>query len=387
MVRAADLEISPQRAVAAQTEGALLLDIRESVERLSGYPRGSVHAPMSLGFAAWVERIPRDRQVLLLCAAGVRSLHAALAFRQAGFERAESVAGGIYAWQALQLPIVVDGEDEPALGERYARHLRLAEVGIEGQRKLLASRVLMVGAGGLGSPIALYLAAAGIGFIRIVDDDRIERSNLQRQIIHRDSDVGVKKVASAKSALLALNPDIEVDAVDARLDADNIDRWMADCDLVIDGADNFPTRYLINAACCRAGKSWVYGGVQRFEGQVSVFAPHIQPGVAPCYRCLFAEPPGPGEAPNCAEAGVLGVLPGVIGLLQANEAIKLLLGIGQPLIGRLQCFDGLSGSFREVRFRADPECPDCGVNGSAHGISAIPTWQCASEELKKEGGA
>lgn len=376
MYRVSDLEISAQLAAAAQSEGALLLDIRESVERLSGYPRNSVHTPMSQGFAGFMARIPRDRHVLILCASGVRSLHAAVAFRDAGFARAESVAGGMHAWQARQLPINFEGEGDPACGERYSRHWQLAEVGVDGQRRLLASRVLLVGAGGLGSPIALYLAAAGVGFIRIVDDDRIECSNLQRQVIHRDADIGIKKVTSAKAALFALNPEIEVEALDARLDAGNVDALVADCDVVIDGADNFPTRYLINAACCRAHKPWVYGAVQRFEGQVSVFAPHREPGVAPCYRCLFAEPPGAGEAPNCAEAGVLGVLPGIIGLIQANEVLKLLLGIGNPLIGRLQCFDGLSGSFREVRFRADPDCPDCGAHGAGTPAGVVPDWRC-----------
>jgi sulfur-carrier protein adenylyltransferase/sulfurtransferase len=378
MNRAADLEISAELAALAQSQGAVLLDIRESVERLSGYPRGSVHAPMSQGFGAVLPDIPRDRHVLLFCAAGVRSLHAAVAFRQAGYARAESVAGGMHAWQALRLPIAMDGEDDPALDDRYSRHWRLPEVGVEGQRRLLAARVLLVGAGGLGAPIALYLAAAGVGHIRIVDDDRIERSNLQRQVIHRDADIGMKKVASARTALNALNPQVFIEAIDTRLTAANVDALIADCDVVIDGADNFPTRYLINQACCRAGKPWVYGGVQRFEGQVSVFAPHTQPGVAPCYRCLFNQPPGPGEAPNCAEAGVLGVLPGIIGLLQANETIKLLLGIGRPLIGRLQCFDGLSGSFREVRFRAEPDCADCGTGRSAGTSTASADWQCAS---------
>jgi sulfur-carrier protein adenylyltransferase/sulfurtransferase len=377
MNRSSGLEISAEAAVAAQAAGAVLLDVREAAERLSGYPRDSLHAPMSEGFDSWLQRLPRDRHVLLFCAAGVRSLHAAVAFRQAGFARAESIAGGMHAWQALQLPIAIEGDDDPALDERYSRHWRLPEVGVEGQRRLLASRVLLVGAGGLGSPIALYLAAAGVGHIRVVDDDRIERSNLQRQVVHRDADIGMKKVVSAKTALLALNPAISVEGVDARLSAGNVDDLIADCDVVVDGADNFPTRYLINAACCRAGKPWVYGGVQRFEGQVSVFAPHLQPGVAPCYRCLFSSPPGPGEAPNCAEAGVLGVLPGIVGTLQSNETIKLLLGIGQPLIGRLQCFDGLSGSFREVRFRADADCPDCGAGRSAQVQPVAVDRQCA----------
>lgn len=369
------LEISVEEALDAQSAGALLLDIREPVERLSGYPSGSVHAPMSQGFDSWMERLRKDQPLLLYCAAGVRSLHAAAAFRAAGFEAAMSVRGGQYAWQALRLPLETPGSEDPALSERYARHWRLEEVGVEGQRRLLSARVLLVGAGGLGSPIALYLAAAGVGRIRVVDDDRVERSNLQRQIIHREQDVGAKKVRSAVRALSELNPDIEVEAIDARLGADNVDDLIAGCDVVIDGADNFPTRYLVNAACIRAGVPWVYGGVQRFEGQVSVFAPHLNRGVAPCYRCLFAQPPGAGEAPNCAEAGVLGVLPGIVGTLQANEALKLLLGIGTPLIGRLQCFDALAGSFRELRFRADPDCADCGA-GTPVAVTDDAVLQC-----------
>lgn len=367
MYTIADLEISTADAARAQSDGVMLIDIREVSERLSGYARHSVHAPMSAGFDAWINQLPRDQPVLLICAAGVRSLHAAVAFRNAGFAQAWSVRGGQHAWQALKLPMAIDGEDEPALSDRYSRQVRLAEVGVDGQRRLLASRVLLVGAGGLGSPVALYLAAAGVGRIRIVDDDCIERSNLQRQVIHRDRDIGTKKVHSAQAALQALNPDIEIEAIDARLNAANVDALIAGCDVVIDGADNFPTRYLINAACVRASVPWVYGGVQRFEGQVSVFAPHRDPGVAPCYRCLFAQAPAAGEAPNCAEAGVIGVLPGVIGMLQANEVVKLLIGIGEPLIGRLQCFDALSGSFRELRFLAEPDCPDCGGHVAQRG--------------------
>lgn len=353
------LEISALPAQAAQCSGALLLDIREANERLTGYAQHSVHAPMSAGFENWVQRLHPDQPLLLICASGVRSLRAAAWFRQMGFTQVQSVTGGHHAWQTLQLPMTVEFPADLAMSDRYSRHYRLPEVGIEGQRKLLQSRVLLIGAGGLGSPVALYLAAAGIGFIRIVDDDCIERSNLQRQIIHRDGDIGKSKVASAKAAITALNPDVKIEAVDTRFDKFNSDDLTQDCDLVIDGADNFITRYLLNSTCIKYKKPWVYGAVQRFEGQVSVFAPHVKPSIAPCYRCLFSEPPLPEEAPNCAEAGVLGVMPGIIGLLQANEAIKILLGIGEPLIGRLQCFDGLAGKFRELRFKADPACPEC----------------------------
>ncbi|MGE3104577.1 MAG: molybdopterin-synthase adenylyltransferase MoeB [Lysobacterales bacterium] len=355
------MEIAVAAAHRAQAEGALLIDIREDHERIGGFPSGSRHLPMSAGFADSVRSLSPALPLLLICASGVRSLHAAVAFREAGFADAVSVAGGLHAWRAAGLPMQFPGADDPALGERYSRHWRLPEVGVAGQRRLLQSRVLLVGAGGLGSPIALYLAAAGVGHLCVADDDRIERSNLQRQIIHRDADVGRAKVASARAAIAALNPEIEVLAVDERVVEGNVERLVADSDLVVDGADNFATRYLINAACRKHRKPWVYGAVQRFEGQVSVFAPHTEPGVAPCYRCLFPAAPGPGEAPNCAEAGVLGVLPGIIGLLQANEAIKLLLGIGTPLIGRLLCFEGLAGQFRELRLRADPDCPECGL--------------------------
>lgn len=352
------LECDVIAAFRAQADGALLVDIREHHERLSGYAADSVHFPLSAGMGSLQARDPAST-ILLICASGMRSLHAVQALRQQGFSQVWSVAGGHHAWQAQQLPMQIDRTTERAESDRYSRHWRLPEVGVAGQRQLLQSRMLLVGAGGLGSPIALYLAAAGVGHLRIVDDDRIERSNLQRQIIHRDTDVGVAKVISAAAAIKALNPDVEVEAVDARLTAANVDALLADCDLVIDGADNFPTRYLINRACLHHAIPWVYGAVQRFEGQVSVFAPHRARGMAPCYRCLFPEAPLPGDAPNCAEAGVLGVLPGVIGLLQANEAIKLVLGIGQPLIGRLLCFDGLTASFRELKLSADPICADC----------------------------
>jgi len=354
------LEVQVTVARQAQEQGALLIDIREDHERIGGFASGSRHLPMSAGFAESARSLSPSLPLLLICASGTRSLHAALAFREAGFAAAVSVAGGLCAWRAAGLPMQFPGADDPALGERYARHWRLPEVGVAGQRRLLQARVLLVGAGGLGSPIALYLAAAGVGHLCVVDDDRIERSNLQRQIIHRDADVGLAKVASARAAIAALNPDVEVSVLDARVVAGNVDALVAANDLVVDGADNFATRYLINAACRRHRKPWVYGAVQRFEGQLSVFAPYTDPGVAPCYRCLFPSAPGPGEAPNCAEAGVLGVLPGIIGLLQANEAIKLLLGIGTPLIGRLLCFEGLAGQFRELKLRADPDCPECG---------------------------
>jgi molybdopterin/thiamine biosynthesis adenylyltransferase len=244
-------------------------------------------------------------------------------------------------------------------GERYSRHLRLPGVGLGGQRKLEAARMLVVGAGGLGSPAAFYLAAAGVGTLRIADDDVVDRSNLQRQILHTDARIGVAKVESATAALSALNPRTKIEALQERITSANVERMLDGVDVVVDGADNFPVRYLLNDACVKLGKPLVYGAVQRFEGQASVFDAGRHRGEAPCYRCLFPEPPPPDAAPNCAEAGVLGVLPGVIGLLQATEAIKLVLGIGAPLTGRLLQFDALAMRFRETRLSPDPQCPVC----------------------------
>jgi sulfur-carrier protein adenylyltransferase/sulfurtransferase len=269
-----------------------------------------------------------------------------------------SVAGGTEAWAAAGLPMLRPDLDQD-FAERYSRHLRLPEVGLEGQRRLEAARVLLLGAGGLGSPAAFYLAAAGVGSLRLVDDDLVERSNLQRQVLHTEARIGSPKVESAAATLSALNPRTRIEAVRERADSANVERLLDGVDVVIDGADNFPARYLLNDACVKLGKPLIYGAVHRFEGQASVFDAGRNRGQAPCYRCLFPEPPPPEAAPNCAEAGVLGVLPGVVGLLQATEAIKLILGLGEPLVGRLLQFDALSMRFRETRLRADPDCPVC----------------------------
>ncbi len=297
-------------------------------------------------------------EILLICQGGRRSLLAAQALAALGYRNVSSVAGGTDAWQANGLPMQRAAMDAD-FGERYSRHLRLPEVGLHGQRKLEAARVLLVGAGGLGSPAAYYLAAAGVGHLRIADDDVVDRSNLQRQILHTDAGVGMSKVSSAERALNALNPRTLIEAVSERVTSANVERLLDGVDVVIDGADNFPARYLLNDACVKLSKPLVYGAVHRFEGQVSVFDAGRQRGVAPCYRCLFPQPPPPEAAPNCAEAGVLGVLPGVIGLLQATEAIKLLLELGESLSGRLLQFDALAMRFREARLAADPQCPVC----------------------------
>jgi molybdopterin/thiamine biosynthesis adenylyltransferase/rhodanese-related sulfurtransferase len=355
-------EITPSQARERQAQGAVLVDVREAHERAGGQAEGS------LGIArAELELLPeshlprRDADILLICQGGARSLLAAQALEAAGYGNLSSVAGGTTRWLAEGLPVVklVLNADEADFNDRYSRHLRLPEVGVEGQRTLEASCVLMIGAGGLGSPAAFYLAAAGVGHLRIADDDVVDRSNLQRQVLHTDARIGESKVDSAKITLNALNPRTNVEAIVERVTSENVERLLDGVDVVVDGADNFPARYLLNDACVKLGKPLVYGAVQRFEGQVSVFDAGRQRGHAPCYRCLFPEPPAPEFAPNCAEAGVLGVLPGVIGLLQATEVIKLLLGIGDPLAGRLLHFDALGMRFRETRLRPDAACPVC----------------------------
>src|SRR5213594_666297 len=243
--------------------------------------------------------------------------------------------------------------------QRYSRHLIMPEVTTEGQKRLKAARVLCVGAGGLGSPAALYLAAAGVGRLGLVDFDRVDLTNLQRQILHGTKDIGRSKLESARDRLHDTNPDIEVELHECRLSSENAVKIVADYDVIVDGSDNFATRYLSNDVCVFAGKPNIYGSVFRFEGQTTVFAPQLG---GPCYRCLFPEPPPPESVPNCAQAGVLGVLPGIIGMLQTIEAIKLIVGIGEPLIGRLVHFDALKVQFRELKLRRDPQCPVCGEN-------------------------
>jgi molybdopterin/thiamine biosynthesis adenylyltransferase/rhodanese-related sulfurtransferase len=351
-------EITPQQARERQQRGAMLIDVREADEHALGTPADARLQPR-----AQLESDPgntiadKDIDVVLICGSGKRSLRAAQALAAQGYTRLASVAGGFQAWQAAGLPIssAYDGD----FLERYSRHLRLPQVGVDGQKKLEHARVLLVGAGGLGSPAAFYLAAAGVGFLRLVDDDVVDRSNLQRQILHTDAGIGTAKVASATQRLTALNPRVRIDAVQARVTADNVEALIADVDVVIDGADNFPTRYLLSDACVQMAKPLVYGAVHRFEGQVSVFDAGRQRGAAPCYRCLFPEPPSAEDAPNCAEAGVLGVLPGIIGLLQATEALKLLLGVGRSLSGRLLQFDALQMRFHEIRLSPDPDCAVC----------------------------
>ncbi|WP_434299364.1 molybdopterin-synthase adenylyltransferase MoeB [Corallococcus exiguus] len=332
-----------------------LVDVREADEYAGGRLPGAVHIPRGYLELRIEEKAARDEELVLYCAGGTRSALAARTLREMGYSRVSSLAGGYNRWSDAALPVekpvVLSAEQK----ERYRRHLILPEVGEEGQARLLKSKVLLLGAGGLGSPAALYLAAAGVGTLGVVDADVVDLSNLQRQVLHTLERRGQPKVQSAKAAIEALNPDVKVVPFQERLTTANVERVLADFDLVLDGGDNFPTRYLLNDACVLMGKPNIHGSVFRFEGQVTTFLP----GQGPCYRCLYPAPPPPELAPSCAEAGVLGVLPGLIGMLQATEALKLLLGVGESLVGRLLTFDSLGTRFQELKLRRDPECPVC----------------------------
>lgn len=355
-LRAQVPEISPAEALRLAEQGAVLLDVREAGEVAEGSPNGALRIDRNWLELRIEEAVPDpDRPILTLCAAGQRSLLAAGDLRRMGYRDVRNIAGGFNRWKDEGLPFEVPQVLNDAARARYARHLRMPEVGETGQLRLGESRVVLVGAGGLGSPAALYLAAAGVGTLVLVDHDVVDRSNLQRQILHSDDRVGQSKTESGRQAIAALNPEVSVETVRARLSSENIEAVLAGADLVIDGSDNFPTRYLVNDACVKLGLPLVYGAVYRFEGQVTVF--NVAEG--PCYRCLYPEPPPPELAPSCAQAGVLGVLPGVIGLLQATEAIKLLLGVGEPLSGRLLHYDALRGQFQQLRMKANAECPVC----------------------------
>ena len=339
-------------------DAPLLVDVRERDEWEQGRIPGSVLVPRG-NLESRIENVAPDRSqpVLLYCAAGNRSAFAAKTLTELGYERAISLAGGYEDWKRSGLPTELPRSLGPERTTRYSRHLLIPEVGEEGQLRLLDSRILLIGAGGLGSPAALYLAAAGVGKLGIVDADVVDETNLQRQIAHSTNSLGEPKTDSARRTIEALNPDVEVVAFRERLTSENVERILEPgWDVIVDGADNFPTRYLVNDASVWHDIPVVHGSIFRFEGQVTVF----KPGDGPCYRCLFPQPPPPELAPSCAEGGVLGVLPGVIGSLQANEALKLALGIGDPLIGRLMLFDALGGTFDEVALRRDRSCPVCG---------------------------
>lgn len=370
-------DLSPAQARARALHGALLIDIRQPHERVSGQAEGALAIAQADLEQAPAQHLPdRDCDILLICQSGKRSAQTAAQLREQGYPHALSVLGGTTAWSRDGLPLVRPTlpPDEADFLERYSRHLRLPQVGIDGQQRLARARVLLIGAGGLGSPAAFYLAAAGVGHLRMADDDVVDRSNLQRQILHSEDSVGVAKVVSAAQRIAALNPRVQVDAIQTRVTASNVEALLQDVDVVVDGADNFAARYLLNDACVKLGKPLVYGAVQQFEGQLSVFDAGRHRGQLPCYRCLFPEPPPPDFAPSCAEAGVLGVLPGVIGLLQATEAIKLLLGLGDSLAGRLLSFDALAMRFREIRLPPDPQCPVCAPGTAFPGYADYATF-------------
>jgi len=355
-------EASPQQVselLKNNGKSPVLLDVRESDEWRQGHLEGAIPLPRGFLEIKVETTIPdKNTPVIAYCAGGVRSLLAAKVMREMGYQNVTSMAGGYGAWKNGGFKWVQDFQYTPEQLIRYSRHFLLPEVGEDGQAKLLQAKVLMVGAGGLGSPSAYYLAAAGVGTLGIIDNDVVDISNLQRQILHANDRVGMPKVESAKKTLEGLNPDVKVIPYQAKLTSENIMEILKDYDLVIDGCDNFPTRYLVNDACVLTGKPNVHGSIFQFEGQATVF----YPGKGPCYRCLYPEPPPAEMAPSCAEAGVLGVLPGLIGVIEALEAVKLILGKGDSLVGRLLHFNTLTMEINTLKLRRDPNCPMCGDN-------------------------
>ena len=341
----------------------ILLDVRESDEWRQGHLEGALPLPRGFLEIKVETAVPsKETPIIAYCAGGVRSLLAAKAMKEMGYQNVSSMAGGYAAWKNGGFKWVQDFQYTPEQLIRYSRHFLLPEVGEDGQAKLLEAKVLMIGAGGLGSPSAYYLAAAGVGTIGIIDNDVVDISNLQRQILHANDRVGMPKVDSAKKTLEALNPDVKVIPYQAKLTSENVMEIIKDYDLIVDGCDNFPTRYLVNDACVLTGKPNVHGSIFQFEGQATVF----YPGKGPCYRCLYPEPPPAEMAPSCAEAGVLGVLPGLIGVIEALEAVKIILGKGETLVGRLLHFNTLTMEINTLKLRRDPNCPLCGDHPTIH---------------------
>lgn len=368
-------EVSVEEARALVEQGALLVDVREADEWVQGHIPGALFIPRGFLELRIEEKVPdRSREVVLHCAGGTRSALAAKAIQDLGYTRVSSMAGGFARWKEAGFPIVVPKTLSPEQKNRYSRHLLVPEVGEAGQAKLLDAKVLLVGAGGLGSPAGLYLAAAGVGTIGIVDSDVVDLSNLQRQVLHTNASVGRSKTESAAATITALNPDVRVVRHDLRLDSGNVMDVIAPYDVILDGCDNFSTKYLVNDAAVLTGKTNIYGSIFRFDGQASVFVPRQ----GPCYRCLYPEPTPPELAPSCDEAGVLGVLPGVVGLIQATEAIKVILGRGETLKGRLLTYDALNMTFKEYRVRRDPRCAVCGDSPTIREVSDLE-WSCHFE--------
>jgi molybdopterin/thiamine biosynthesis adenylyltransferase/rhodanese-related sulfurtransferase len=348
--------------------GPVLIDVREKDEWMEGFIPGAQWIPRGFLELRIEDKVPEKSSALVLyCAGGTRSALAARSLEELGYSNVSSMAGGFSAWKRAGLdfdrPFVMT-QDQSL---RYARHTMLPEVGEEGQKRLLQSKVLCLGAGGLGSPAGYYLAAAGVGTLGIIDDDVVDASNLQRQILHATDRIGIPKVESAARTLTGLNPDVKVVPYKARLTSENVMDILKQYDVIVDGVDNFPTRYLLNDASLKLGKPVVHASIFRFEGQMTAFIP----GQGPCYRCLYPAPPPPDMAPSCQEAGVLGVLPGVVGVLQATEAVKIILGIGKTLAGRLLMYDALGTKFREMKLRRDPTCPTCGDGVDPNKIELI----------------
>ena len=346
------------QALHESPDATLFVDVREPDEWEEGHIPGAIHITRGRLESRIEGLVPdKSRPLVVYCSVGSRSAFATKALGEMGYEGVVNLAGGFTDWKRNGFDVTIPHVLSPEQRSRYSRHLLIPEVGEDGQQRLLDARVLLVGAGGLGSPALLYLAAAGVGTLGIVDADVVDESNLQRQIVHSTDRIGEPKVLSAKRTVEALNPDVRVVPFQERLTSENIERILADgWDVIVDGADNFPTRYLVNDASVWHGIPVVHGSIFRFEGQVTVFSP----GEGPCYRCLFPQPPPPELAPSCAEGGVLGVLPGIIGSIQANEALKLILQRGDTLAGRLLLFDALGTTLDEVTVPRDPDCPVCG---------------------------
>jgi molybdopterin/thiamine biosynthesis adenylyltransferase/rhodanese-related sulfurtransferase len=383
LLAAAKAQITEITAQAADAERgkATFLDVREGDEYDQGAIPGAVHIPRGFLESQIEGKVPdRSSRIVVYCAGGARSAFAAKTLADLGYTDVVSMSGGFNQWKNDGLKWAVPRTLTPEQRNRYHRHTMLPEVGEAGQQKLLDSKVLLLGAGGLGSPAALYLAAAGVGTLGIIDMDAVDASNLQRQILHNVDRVGERKVDSAKKTLTALNPDVDIVGSDVRLGADNILDVIDGYDVIVDGTDNFPTRYLVNDASLLKRIPVVHGSIFRFEGQATVFSPYV----GPCYRCLIPEPPPPELAPSCAEAGVLGVLPGIIGSIQAMEAIKLLLDLGDPLIGRLLAYDALEETFRTFRVNRDPNCPACG-EGAADIVIAEYDEYCLPHAVLADG--
>jgi sulfur-carrier protein adenylyltransferase/sulfurtransferase len=359
-VKLISLEALKERVESRASRPFTLVDVREKDEVRAGYIPGAVHVPRGFLEMQAEQKLPsKSEEIIVYCAGGTRSAFAAKTLTELGYENVSSANPGFVRWKDLKYPVEMPAELTPAQLDRYSRHILLPEVGERGQEKLLKGRVLLLGAGGLGAPAALYLAAAGVGTIGLVDADTVDASNLQRQIIHATSRLGMAKVDSAEIAIHDLNPDVTVVKYQERVNASNVDRiFGAGWDVIVDGCDNFPTRYLVNDASLFHKIPVSHGSIFRFDGQVTTFMPFQ----GPCYRCLYPEPPPAHLAPSCAEAGVLGILPGVVGVIQATEAIKLILGKGDLLVGRLLTYDSLRMNFRTLKLRRDKTCPACGEN-------------------------